>query len=157
MMGSVLRFVRLPLLLVFVWVVARFCMGIFGVPYAPRGNAVFSVLNMTWISCFYFGAISGRFGGFNWKGTILIGVALGVFAQTLIFLATWLSYLGDFSTYFVHWDAMNQNEGSALLPMSEALMARGGGIVFGGTIIPAIIALLGRAAGKLIPVSGPQN
>jgi hypothetical protein len=153
MVGSVLRFVRLPLLLVLIWVIARFCMGLSGVPYAPRGNAIFSVLNMTWISCFYFGALSGRVGGLNWKGTLLVGIALGVFAEALIFLATWISYVGNFSTYFVHWDALNVPEGSSLIPMSDALTKRAGGIVFGG-IFPAIIALLGRGAGKLIPVSG---
>ena len=154
MLASVLRFVRLPLLLVSIWVIARFCMGLFGMPYAPRGNAVFSVLNMTWISCFYFGALSGRVGGLNWKGTLLVGIAIGVFAEALIFLATWVSYAGNFNTYFVHWDSLNVPEGSGLPPMSQALMGRALGIVMGGTIIPAIIALLGRGAGKLIPVSG---
>jgi len=48
---------------------------------------------------------------------------------------------------------LNVPEGSSLIPMSDALTKRAGGIVFGG-IFPAIIALLGRGAGKLIPVSG---
>jgi hypothetical protein len=151
MVGRVLRFVRLPLLMVLVWVIARFCMGLAGVPYAPRGNAVFSVLNITWISCFYWGALSGRVGGFDWKGALLVGVILGVWAEVLIFLATLVTYLGNFTTYYVHWDALNVPEGTAV-PMAEALGKRAVGIVF-GAIAPALIALFGRAAGKLAPAA----
>jgi hypothetical protein len=157
MVGSVLRLIRLPLLMITIWVIARFCMGLSGVSYTPRGNAIFSVLNMTWISCFYFGAVSRRLGGFNWKGVLLIGIFLGVYAQTLIFLATLVSYLGDFKTsYFIHWDALNVAEGT-VVPMSQAMMARGGGIVLGGTIFPAIITFFGRFMGRLIPASAAQK
>jgi hypothetical protein len=63
MVGRVLRFVRLPLLLVSIFAVARFLLGAAGVPYAPRGNAMFSIVGLTFVSSFYFGALSGASAG----------------------------------------------------------------------------------------------
>lgn len=149
MLPRILRFVRLPLLLIFIFAVARFIVGLAGVPYAPRGNAMFSIVGLTFISSFYWGALSGRVGGFSWLGAALIGVTLGLFAQILIFSATALSYALNLNTYFIHWDALNVPEGTAV-PMSKALTARAGGLLF-GPIPPAIIALIGRALGALAP------
>lgn len=154
MLLRVLRFVRLPLVLLFVWATLRFMLGpVFGVPYAPRGNAVFSVVGLTFISAIYFGALSGRVGGFNWLGTILVGLVLGLFSQVLIFLATLLSYALGLTTYFVHWDALNVPENTTL-PMGAALTARAGGLLV-GPIMAAVMALIGRAVfGRLAPRPG---
>jgi hypothetical protein len=148
MFGAAIRFVRMPWLLIVIWVVARFSLGLAGVPYAPRGNAMFSVFGLTLISGLYFGALSKR--NFSWKGTIVIGIAIGLFAQVLIFLATLISYVGGLQTYFVHWDALNVPEGT-IVPMSRAMAARAGGLLFGGMVIPSIVALIGRALGGLAP------
>ncbi len=146
MVGSAIRFVRMPWLLILIWVVARFSLGLAGVPYAPRGNAMFSIVGLTFISCLYFGALSKR--SFDWKGTVAIGIAIGLFAQVLIFLATLISYLGGLHTYFVHWDALNVPEGT-IVRMSSAMATRAGGLLFGGVIIPSVVALIGRALGSL--------
>jgi hypothetical protein len=150
MLGSAIRFVRLPWLLILIWAVARFSLGIAGVPYAPRGNAMFSIVGLTFISCLYFGALSRTVGGFDWKGTVLVGIAIGLFGQVLIFLATLVSYAGGLNTYFVHWDALNIPEGTTL-PMAKALATRTGGLLVGGLIVPPIIALIGRALSRLAP------
>lgn len=150
MLKSVVRFVLLPWLLLLIWAIARFSLGLAGVPYAPRGNAMFSIVGLTLISCIYFGALSRRVGGFNWKGTVLTGIAIGLFGQVLIFLGTLVSYLAGLPTYFVHWDALNVPEGTTV-PMAAAMGARAGGLLFGGIITPAIIALLGRALSGLAP------
>ena len=63
MIGRVLRFVRLPLLLVSIFAIARFALGANGVPYAPRGNAMFSIVGLTFVSSFYFGACPGASAG----------------------------------------------------------------------------------------------
>lgn len=149
MIPRILRFVRLPLLLILIYVIGRFTLGLIGMPYAPRGNAVFSVMAVTLISSFYWGALSGRVGGFSWLGAALIGATLGLFSQLLIFSATVLSYALNLQTYFVHWDALNVPEGT-VVPMKQALMARAGGILF-GPITGGIIALIGRALGALAP------
>ena len=68
MIGRVLEFVRLPLVLLVIYAAARFSLGLAGVPYAPRGNAMVSVVELTIISSIYF-ALSGKVGGFGWAGT----------------------------------------------------------------------------------------
>jgi hypothetical protein len=147
----VLRFVRLPLVLLVIWTVLRFLLGpVFHVPYAPRGNAMISILGLTIISALIYGAMSHHVGRFNWVGTILIGVVLGLFSQILIFLATLISYAADLDTYFRHWDALNIPEGTTA-PMAKALATRAGGFI-AGPILGTIFALIGRAVfGKLAP------
>ena len=149
MLPRILRFVRLPLLLILIYAIGRFTLGLIGMPYAPRGNAVFSVMAVTLISSFYWGALSGRVGGFSWVGAALIGATLGLFSQILVFTATTLSYALNLNTYFVHWDALNVTEGT-VVPMKQALMSRAGGILF-GPITAGVIALIGRALDVLAP------
>lgn len=150
MIGRVLRFVRLPLLLLTIFAIARFLLGANGVPYAPRGNAMFSIVGLTFISSFYFGAMSGRLGGFGWGGTALVGYSIGLYGQVLIFLATWLSFaLGIETSYFRHWDALNLPEGS-IVEMAATMQARLGGLVV-GPLIAIVPALIGRLAGALAP------
>jgi hypothetical protein len=151
MFQRVLRFVRLPLVLLVIWTVLRFLNGpVFHTPYAPRGNAMFSVLGLTIICALIYGAMSNRVGNFSWVGTILVGVVIGLFAQILIFLATLISYAADLDTYFRHWDALNIPEGTTAT-MAQALKTRAGGLI-AGPILGTIAALIGRAVfGKLAP------
>ena len=149
MIARVLRFIQLPILLLVIYTVARFSLGVAGVPYAPRGNAMFSVLGLALISSFYFGALSRRIGGFGWGGTLLTGYFIGLFAQILIFLATWISYAAGLETYFRHWDALNVPPGT-VVPMATALKTRVGGLVV-GPIIAIVPAVLGRLASALAP------
>jgi hypothetical protein len=150
MLLRVLRFVRLPLVLVVIWTIARFSVGLAGTPYAPRGNAMFSIVGLTVICSLIYGALSNRVGNFNWVGTILVGVVIGLFSQILIFTATLISYVADLNTYFVHWDALNIPEGTTM-PMAKAMAARAGGLL-AGPIMGTVMALIGRAVfGKLAP------
>ena len=149
MLSQVIRFVRLPLLLLFLFTVGRFTLGLVGVPYFPRGTAIFSIVVLSLISSFYFGALSGKVGGFGWGGALLAGAVIGLSGQILIFAATLISYLGDFNTYFRHWDALNVPEGT-LVPMAQAMRARAGGLFFGSLFV-AIAAALGRSLSALAP------
>lgn len=150
MIARVLRFVRLPLLMLLLYAVARFALGANGVPYAPRGNAMFSIVGLTFVSAIYFGALSRRVGGFGWGGTALVGLSLGLWGQILIFLATWLSYAaGIEASYFRHWDALNVPEGT-VVPMATAMQTRAVGLVV-GSLIPIVPALVGRLLGGLAP------
>ncbi len=150
MFSQVLRFVRLPLLLVTIYAVLRFLLGpVFHVPYAPRGNAMFSVLGLAIISSFYFGALSRRIGGFGWLGTLLVGFIIGEYAQVLIFLATLVSYVANLTTYYIHWDSLNVPEGT-VVPMAQALTSRAFGLLL-GSLLPIIAALIGRALSALAP------
>jgi len=150
MVSKVLRFVRLPFLLLVIFAIGRFMLGVNGVPYAPRGNAMFSILGASLISSFYFGALSKRLGGFGWGGTVLTGYSIGLFGQILIFIATWLSYaMGIETSYFRHWDALNVPAGT-VVPMATAMMTRVGGLVV-GPIIALVVAVVGRACAALAP------
>ena len=156
MLSRVLRFVRMPLVLLLIWAALRFIIGLRGVPYAPRGNAMFSVLGLAIISCLYFGAMSRRVGGFSWGGTVLVGAVVGLWAQILIFLATLISITADLNTYYVHWDALNIPEGTHAT-MSQALTTRAGGLVV-GPILGIITALIGRAVfSALAPKCGDEG
>ena len=154
MVARVLRFIRLPLLLLVIFAVARFSLGIAGVPYAPRGNAMFSIVGLTIISSVYFGALSRKIGGFGWGGTVLVGYFLGLFAQILIFSATGLSYaLNLDASYFRHWDALNVPPGT-IVPMGKAMATRAGALVV-GPILTIGTAVIGRALSGLAP--GPES
>jgi hypothetical protein len=150
MIGRVLRFVRLPLLLLLIFAIARFTLGAKGFPYAPRGNAMFSIVGLTFVSAVYFGALSRRIGGFGWGGTALVGYSLGLWGQILIFTATWLSYaMGIETSYFRHWDALNVPEGT-IVPMATAMQARAGALVV-GPLFAIVPALIGRLLSALAP------
>ena len=129
--------------------IGRFSLGVAKVPYFPRGTAIFSVVVLSFISSFYFGALSGKVGGFGWGGALLTGVVIGLGAQLLIFSATLVSYLGDLNTYFRHWDALNVPEGTAV-PMAQAMRQRAGGILI-GPVFTTIAAALGRCLAALAP------
>ena len=144
MLMRVIHFVRLPLVLILIWAVMRFLMGpVFNQPYAPRGNAAFSVVAVTLISCLIYGAMSGRVGGFGWLGSVLCGATLGLWAQILIFTATLVSFAANLNTYFVHWDALNLPEGTTAT-MAQGMTPRAGGLVI-GTLLGGVAALIGRA------------
>jgi hypothetical protein len=143
MIGRALRFIRLPLLLILLYAIGRFTLGAQGVPYAPRGNAVFSIVGLTLISSLYFGALSRRLGGLGWGGTALVGACLGFWSQLLIFTATWLSFaLGVETSYFRHWDALNLPP-DTVATMEQALKIRAPGLLV-GALVPMVAALLGR-------------
>lgn len=151
MIAKVLRLVALPLVLLLIWTIARFSLGVSGIPYAPRGNAMFSVFGLTLISCIYYGALSKNLAGFGWGGTVLTGYTLGLAAQILIFIATLVSYLMgvEGTSYFAHWDSLNVPEGT-MLPLSKAMTARALGLVF-GPIFPIVAAVIGRLLASLVP------
>ena len=156
MVRRVIRFIRLPLLLLVIFAVARFSLGMAGVPYAPRGNAMFSIVGATFISSFYFGALSRRVGGFGWGGTLLVGYFIGLFGQILIFTATWLSYAMNVETsYFRHWDALNVPAGT-LVPMGQAMATRAGALVV-GPLVAMLPAAIGRAVSALAPEPQPPD
>ena len=151
MLPQVLRFVRLPMVVILIFAVMRFLLGpVFHVPYAPRGNAMFSVVGLTFVSCAYFGALSRKVGGFGWLGTALIGLCLGLWSQILIFAATALSYALNVTSYYQHWDALNIPEGTTAT-MAQALTTRAGGLL-AGPIMGLVLACVGRLIfGPLAP------
>ena len=146
----VLRFVRLPLLMLLLYALLRLLIGIRGVPYEPRGNAMFSVVGLTIISSIYFGALSRKVGGFGWLGTVLVGFVLGLWAQILVFALTLISFSAHLTTsYYIHWDSLNLPPGSVPTSMGQLIGIRAGGLV-ANLIIAIVAALIGRLLGVLV-------
>ncbi len=139
---KVLKFIQLPLVMIVIFTIGRFWLGLAGVPYAPRGSSTFSIVVLTEISAIYYGAMSGKIAKMSWIETALVGVMLGLFAQIMIFSATFASYALNLNTYFLHWDALNVKEGT-VLTMSEGMMRRAPALAI-GSIFTMIFALLGR-------------
>jgi len=151
MLMKVLRFVRLPYLLLLLYALGRFWIGIRGVPYAPRGNAIFSVVGLTIITSIYFGALSKRVGGFGWLGTVLVGLFIGLWAQILVFTLTLVSFLGHFDTsYYLNPDSLQVPAGGTL-DMGLILTQRGIGLV-----VNCIIAIVAACIGRLLAALAPQ-
>ena len=151
MLMKVLRFVRLPYVLLFLYALGRFWIGIRGVPYAPRGNAIFSVVGLTLVSSLYFGALSKRVGGFGWLGTVLVGLFIGLWAQILVVTFTLVSFLGHFdASYYLNPDSLPVPAGGTL-DMSVIAMQRGGGLV-----VNCILAIVAASIGRLLAALAPQ-
>ena len=79
--------------------------------------------------------------------------SIGLWAQILIFTATWLSYaMGIETSYFRHWDALNVPE-NTVVPMATAMQTRAGALVVGPLIV-IVPALIGRLLSALAPEPG---
>ncbi len=155
MIGSIINFVKLPFLLLVIWAALRFSLGVFfGVPYTPRGNAMFSMVGLTLICSIIYGALSTR-SGFSWMGTLMVGVFIALFAQVLIFLLSVISLgAGLTDSYFIHWDSLNIAEGETM-GMGALIQLRFVGILV-NAVIGGLAAGLGRLLSGLAPSSAAQ-
>ena len=144
-MSEYIRFARLPILLLIIFMIARLILGATGVPY--ESGTIVSMVFVSWMSAFFFGAFARRLRGYDWKQAMMLGLTIVLAAQVLIFAATLVSYLVGADTYFNHPTALNQTEAVSL---GQALPARLGGLV-ANSIIGSIWGLLGWTAGKLLP------
>jgi uncharacterized membrane protein len=152
MLAKVLRFVRLPLLMVLIFAIGRFALGAAGVPYGTRSNSVFSVVVITLVSCIYWGALSKR-AGFGWGGTALVGASIGLWAQILVLLLTVISVAaGVTGSYYVNPETIPRPEGHENDPVTMGLVLgqRLIGLVV-NTIIAVVEAFIGRLLGGLAP------
>ena len=145
-MSEYLRFARLAILLLVLFLIGRLVVGAMGVPY-ERGTGIFSMVTLSWILSFVFAAFSRPLRGYSWKRAVMLGATIVLSAQILIFLTTVASYLVGAETYFNHPTALNVPEPISLV---AALPIRLGGLV-ANTIIGSIWALLGWLGGKLLP------
>lgn len=152
MFSQVIKLLRLPMLLLVIFTIGRFYLGFREVPYAPRGNSIFSIVVLNIISCIYFGALSGKVMRMPWQATLLIGIILALFSQVLIFSATIISYEAQIKTsYFLHWDALNIPP-DKVLTLGEIIGIRLRGLLIGAPIVGIIMSFIGRGLGFLLPL-----
>ena len=145
-MSSYFRRVQFVILFLVLFAIGRLVLGATGVAYA-QGTNIFSIVTFSYFASLLFGAFSRPLWGFRLTQAMMLGVAIGLSGQVLIFLATLGSYLAGAETYFNHPTALNVEEA---IPLGQAMVARLITLVI-NTIINSIAALIGWSLGKLIP------
>jgi hypothetical protein len=145
-MADYFRFARLPILLLILFMIARLILGATGVPY-ETGTWFFSMVVLSYMAAFFYGAFARRLRGYKWHQAMLLGATIAFSAQILILLATLVSGLVGAETYFNHPTALNVEEA---VGMGQALVTRLFGLVI-NCIVASICGLLGWVGGKLIP------
>jgi len=145
-MGSYFHRVRFAILFLVLFAIGRLVLGATGFPYA-QGTNLFSIVTFSYFASLLFGAFSRPLWGFRFHQAMMLGVAIGLSGQILIFLATLGSYLTGADTYFNNPIALNVPEA---VPLGQAMIARLIGLVV-NPILNSIAALIGWSLGKLIP------
>ena len=146
-MSEYIRFARLAILLLVLFLIGRLAVGAAGVPY-ERGTVIFSLVPLSWTLSFMFAAFSRPLRGYKLKQAIMLGATIVLTAQILIFGATVVSYLVGANTYFNNPIALNVTEPIGL---GAAIPVRLGGLVVNTIVGGVILASLGWLAGKMLP------
>jgi len=146
-MSAYFRRVRFAILFIVILAIGRLVLGATGLPYA-RGTNVFSIVTFSLFASLLFGGFSRAVWGFRLGQAMMLGVAIGLSGQILIFLLTLLSSLAGIDTYFNNPVALTGSE--ATVTLGQTVLARLLGIVV-NPILCSIAALIGWSLGKLIP------
>ncbi len=145
-MGSYVPRVRFAIVFLVLITIGRFVLGATGVPY-ERGTHIFSIVTFSYFASILFGGFSRAVWGYRLRQAMMLGAAIGLSGQVLIFLSTLVSYLVGAETYFNNPAPLGGGES---VPLSQAMLGRTLGLV-ANTIFCAIAALIGWSLGKLIP------
>lgn len=141
---------RLYLILLVIFVVGPWLLATgFHVPY-ERGTAVFSIVSLTLLSSFFYGAFLRRWGHATLARTIAVGLTLGLLGQIAFLLATALSIHLSVDTYFNHPIALNAEHLVRRLGLSEAMTRRLVTLV-ANTILNGIVGGIGWLLGATLP------
>ncbi len=152
-MGSYFRRVRFAILFLLLFAIGRLVLGATNVPYAT-GTNIFSIVTFSFFASLFFGAFSRSTWGYRFGQAMMLGVAIGLSGQVLIFLATLGSYLAGAETYFNNPIALvGPGATEVAIPLGQAMVARLIGLVV-NPILNSIAALIGWSLGKLVPEKG---
>ena len=146
MLREYLRLARPFLVLLAIFAVGRWSMGVAGVDYT-KGHHVFSLVTLTVLGCLFYAAFARRWLGYPILRAMGLGMTLGFSAQVVIFVLTALSYILGMHTYFNHPTALNAEGPVAFGP---AMGGRLGGLI-ANTLFAAIAAALGWVFGGVLP------
>jgi len=150
-MRDTLRVARFYFVLLALFTVGRWAQSLGRVEYA-RGQHVFSIVILTLLASTYFAAFGRRWRGYGLLQSVLLGMTLGLCAQVVIFLSTFISYALDLHTFFNHPTALNTTEP---LPMNEAMVRRAFGLLE-NTLLNGVAAFIGWFLGGLLPEKTPR-
>ena len=147
---------KFGLVIILIITAGRWIVSLSGVPYYPRGTAIFSIVLATTFLALAYGGFMRRGYGLSLLQSIVVVAMIAIFAQLLILISTAVSYMGGMETYFNYADALN----AEMTPtFGEAMGARVGGLIV-NTITAIIECALGYWIGGLLPVpkkSGPAT
>ena len=146
MLRENLRLARPFLVLLLLFAVGRWTIGVRGVEYA-HGHHFISLVALTVMACLFYAAFGRRWLGFGIMRSLGMGLTLAFLAQTVIVIATGLSYGLGIDTYFNHPTALNT---PGPIPAGEAMLRRLGGLAV-NTMFGGIIAALGWVLGGALP------
>jgi hypothetical protein len=143
-----LKVARPYLILLAIFAIGRWLLGVQGLPYA-RGNPVFSIVPMTMISSILYGALLRRWGKVSVRRAAGMGLTLALASQIVIWGATALSYGLNLETYFNNPIAIT---GFKLerVPFPEAMVRRLVGLVI-NSVLNALLGALGWLMGGTLP------
>ena len=146
MLREYLRIARPFLVLILIFAIGRWTIGMRGVDYS-KGHHIFSLVTLTLLGSIFYAAFARRWLGYPIMRSFGLGMTLGLSAQLVIVIATALSYMLGMNTYFNHPTALNA-EGP--LAFGPAMGRRMGGLV-GNTVFAGIAAALGWFFGGALP------
>lgn len=146
-MKEKLDFIRLPLLLVFIFFVGKLALGAAGVSY-ETSNQFFSMVILQVHLAILWGGVGRRYGGYSIGGAVTAVVMIVLFSQILIWGATLVSYAAGLNTYFN--DPMAVMRTTEPVSFGIAMGSRAFGLVV-NCVIGAILGTIGYALGGLIP------
>ena len=146
MLREYFRLARPFLVLLAIFAIGRWAMGVAQVPYA-NGHHRFSLVTLTLIGAAFYAAFARRWLGYPIMRSVGLGMTLGFCAQLVILVLTAVSYILGMDTYFNHPTALNQE---TKLGFAHAMAGRTGGLVV-NMFMAGIAAALGWFLGGVLP------
>ena len=154
-MKEKLAFVRLPLLLVFIFFAGRIIMGAaLGVNKSTYdlSNRVFSLVILEVHVALLWGAVGRRYLGYGIRDSVTAVLIVTVVAQILIFAATALSYQAGVDTLFNFPEALNS---AGPVSFGEAMVRRTATFIT-NCVLVAVVGAIGWSLGGLVPERSGQ-
>jgi len=144
--GENLKAIRFYLVLLLIFTVGRWGLGLGGASYEAT-HQVFSIVILTVTSSLYYGLLTRGFLGGGLKRAVVLGATLGLVSQVVILVSTALSYMLGIDSFFNNVRALNVEEA---IPFGQAMITRVTGLVV-NTILNMIAGALGYAIAKVGP------
>jgi uncharacterized membrane protein (DUF485 family) len=147
MLREYFRLARPFLVLLAIFAIGRWTMGLRGVDYS-KGHHVFSLVTLTLIGAGFYAAFARRWLAYPIMRSVALGMTLGFCAQLVILVLTAVSYILGMDTYFNHPTALKNAEGA--VAFGPAMGGRVLGLV-ANTLFTGIAAALGWFVGGVLP------
>jgi hypothetical protein len=147
MLQEYARLARPYFVLLAIFTIGRWLMGLFAVPY-EKGTHVLSIVTLTYFAAVFSAAYTRRWLGYRLTQAAGLAMLMAASAQVVILLSTLASYLLGIHSYFNEPIAVhNRPDPIGLWP---AIGVRVMGLVF-NTLLTGILGAVGWALGGLLP------